>query len=57
VLDAGRLEAVLRSISLVGPALGPESLGLLLAEARDLASRCGGATWTREIRLTWGRRP
>jgi SAM-dependent methyltransferase len=57
VLDPDRLEAVLRSISLVGPALGPEPLGLLLAEARDLASRCGGATWTREICLTWGRRP
>jgi SAM-dependent methyltransferase len=56
-LDPDRLDAVLRSISLVGPALGPESLGLLLAEARDLAARCGGATWTREIRLTWGRRP
>jgi len=56
VLDPLRLDAVLRSISLVGPALGPDLLALLLAEARTLAARLGGATWTREIRLTWGRR-
>jgi SAM-dependent methyltransferase len=56
-LDPPRLDAVLRSISLVGPALGPERLASLLAAARALADRSGGATWTREIRLTWGRRP
>jgi SAM-dependent methyltransferase len=55
LLDPGRLAAVLRSLSLVGPALGPDRLGSLLAEVRALADRCGGAAWTREIRLTWGR--
>ena len=56
-LEPHRLEAVLRSLSLVGPALGPGRLALLLADAQALADRLGGATWTREIRLTWGRRP
>jgi SAM-dependent methyltransferase len=54
-LAPGRLEAVLRSLSLVGPALGPGPRDALLAEASALAGRCGGATWTRELRLTWGR--
>jgi SAM-dependent methyltransferase len=57
ILDPDRLEAVLRSLSLVGPALGPVRLSELLGRARDLAAGCGGAAWTREIRLTWGRRP
>ena len=56
VLPPERLDAVLRSLSLVGPALGPDRLAGLLAEARQLAARVGGATWTRELRLTWGRR-
>ncbi len=56
VLAPERLDAVLRSLSLVGPALGPERLAGLLAEARRLAGAAGGATWTRELRLTWGRR-
>jgi SAM-dependent methyltransferase len=56
-LDTPRLAAVLRSLSLVGPALGPGRLALLLAAAQALADRLGGAAWTREIRLTWGRAP
>jgi SAM-dependent methyltransferase len=55
VLPPERLDAVLRSLSLVGPALGPDRLEALLAAARELASRAGGAAWTRELRLTWGR--
>lgn len=55
VLPPERLDAVLRSLSLVGPALGPDRLAGLLAEARRLATSCGGATWTRELRLTFGR--
>ena len=51
-----RLDAVLRSLSLVGPALGPDGVEALLAAARELARRAGGATWTREVRVTWGRR-
>jgi SAM-dependent methyltransferase len=57
ILDPPRLDAVLRSLSLVGPALGPDRLASLLTAARALADRVGGAAWTREIRLTWGRRP
>ena len=56
-LDPPRLAAVLRSLSLVGPALGPGRLALLLADAQALADHLGDAVWTREIRLTWGRRP
>lgn len=57
VLSPGRLEAVLRSLSLVGPALGPGPLARLLDEARRLAEVHGGAVWARMITLRWGRRP
>jgi SAM-dependent methyltransferase len=57
ILEPDRLEAVLRSLSLVGPALGSARLALLLADAKALACKLGSAAWTREIRLTWGRRP
>lgn len=56
-LDDPRLRAVLRSLSFVGPALGPAKLELLLADACALASAHGGAVWRREIDLEWkGRR-
>jgi hypothetical protein len=55
-LDEGRLEAILRSISYVGPALGPAALAALLADARTLAARHGDATWSRVIGLWWGAR-
>ena len=55
-LDPPRLDAVLRSLSLVGPALAPARLGRLLDEARGLAEACGGAAWSREIVLHWARR-
>ncbi|WP_373047835.1 class I SAM-dependent methyltransferase [Vulgatibacter sp.] len=51
-LDAAGLEAVLRSLSFVGPALGPADLRRLLAEAADLAMLHGGAVWSRTIHLT-----
>jgi SAM-dependent methyltransferase len=54
-LDAAALEAVLRSLSYVGPALGPAERDGLLAEAHALAAAHGGATWRRELRLAWGR--
>jgi SAM-dependent methyltransferase len=54
-LDGGRLESVLRSLSLVGPALGPGALARLVAGARRLAEIHGGASWVREIALIWGR--
>ena len=55
-LDARRFEAVLRSLSLVGPALGPARLAALLAEARGLAEAHGGVTWSRQVLLHWARR-
>jgi SAM-dependent methyltransferase len=52
-LDPDRLDAVLRSISYVGPAIGPAALAALLADARGLAHAQGGAVWAREIGLWW----
>jgi SAM-dependent methyltransferase len=54
-LEDERLDAVLRSLSFVGPALGPARLDGLLAEARALAARHGGAVWRRELALSWSR--
>jgi SAM-dependent methyltransferase len=56
LLDADAFDAVLRSLSYVGPALGPTKLEELLAEARALAKAHGGPAWTREIRIEWSRR-
>jgi SAM-dependent methyltransferase len=50
-LDDDALDAVIRSLSYAGPALGPAGLAALLAEARALAVRHGGAVWTRELAL------
>lgn len=54
-LEPDRLDAVLRSISFVGPALGPAKLAALLEDARALAGAHGGAVWQREISLLWAR--
>ncbi len=54
-LAPAELDAVLRSLSYVGPALGPARLDALLAEARALAVENGGAVWRRELRLHWAR--
>lgn len=56
-LEPARLEAVLRSLSLVGPALGPAARGALLERARALAAAHGGARWARTLLLHHGRRP
>ena len=56
VLDPEALEAILRSLSFVGPALGPDGVAALLADARALAAAHGGAVWRREIALAWSRR-
>jgi SAM-dependent methyltransferase len=53
-LDEARLDAVLRSISYVGPAIGPGALEALLADAKAIARNHGGAVWSREIGLWWG---
>ena len=54
-LEPRRLEAVLRSLSLVGPALGPAALEALLADAHALARTHGGAVWRRELLVHAGR--
>jgi SAM-dependent methyltransferase len=56
-LDDDALDAVLRSLSYVGPALGPAALAALLADARGLAAEHGGAVWVRDLALEWARRP
>jgi SAM-dependent methyltransferase len=56
-LDEARLRAVLRSLSYVGPALGPAALEALLDDAVALAGAHGGSAWRREIRLAWARAP
>jgi SAM-dependent methyltransferase len=56
-LPPRRLEAVLRSLSYLGPALRPEARQTLLARALDLAVEHGGAVWAREITLWWARSP
>jgi len=54
-LGPSRLDAVLRSLSYLGPALAPAALAEVLEEARRLAAAHGGAVWRREIALTWAR--
>lgn len=51
-----RLDAVLRSLSYVGPALGPATLARVLADTRALAAAHGGAAWRRTVALRWARR-
>ena len=52
-LDEAALDAVLRSLSYVGPALGPAAVEALLADARALAGAHGGAIWARRVLLSW----
>jgi SAM-dependent methyltransferase len=55
VLDDDAIAPVVRSLSFVGPALGPSEVDQLVEEARRLA-RPHGARWSRQVVLTWGRR-
>lgn len=57
LLDDAALEAVIRSLSYAGPALGPAALGRLLDDARRLARAHGGACWRRVLQLHVTRRP
>lgn len=50
------LEAVLRSLSFLAPALGPARMTSLVEEAQALANQHGGARWERVLRLSWARR-
>ncbi len=56
-LAPAELDAVLRSLSYVGPALGPARLARVLADARALAAAHGGARWARTIALRWAGHP
>jgi hypothetical protein len=55
VLGEADFVGTLRSMSYVGPALGPAELAEVLGEAEALAARHGGAAWKREITVTWAR--
>ncbi len=50
------LDAVLRSLSFLAPALGPGRMEALLVRARLLAERHGGARWERVLRLSWAKK-
>lgn len=55
-LEETALAGVVRSLSFAGPALGEARLEALQREIRAAARRCGGAVWSREIRLAVARR-
>ena len=55
-LSPSGLEAVLRSLSFLAPALGPARMQALIQEAQKLAAVHGGASWARVLRLSWGKR-
>jgi hypothetical protein len=55
-LDEASLASIIRSLSYIGPALAPRQLEQVLREAKRLAKRHGGASWQRELILTWARR-
>ncbi|HUK66621.1 MAG TPA: class I SAM-dependent methyltransferase [Anaeromyxobacteraceae bacterium] len=56
-LDEEALEGLLRSLSYVGPALGPAALGSLFDEVRRLARDAGSAAFSRDLTLHFGARP
>ena len=55
-LSAAALEAVLHSLSFLGPALGPKRMASLVADAVELGRRTGGARWERVLRLAWAQK-
>jgi ubiquinone/menaquinone biosynthesis C-methylase UbiE len=54
-LGVESFEAYLKSLSFIGPALGPAALDQLVAKAQSMAQSCGGARWTRLLKLSWMR--
>lgn len=52
-LDPDDLDAVIRSLSYAGPALGPAGVAALLSDARALAAAHRGAVWARRVLLAW----
>lgn len=55
-LSRRELEAVLRSLSFLGPALGPRRMGSLVGRALELAASHGGARWERVLMFSWARK-
>ena len=55
-LDPAALAALVRSLSFAGPALAPERLDALLADAAALANAAGGARFQRDLTLRWAAR-
>ena len=55
-LSPEAFQAVLRSLSYLGPALGAARMAVLLADARTLAEQHGGARWERVLRLSWAKK-
>ena len=55
-LDPAALASLVRSLSFAGPALAPERLGALLADAEALADAAGGAHFQRDLTLRWAAR-
>lgn len=53
LLDEEAFAGTLRSLSFIGPALGPARLEELIEAARQLARLHGGARWRRELSLYW----
>jgi SAM-dependent methyltransferase len=56
-LDDACLESLLRSLSYAGPALAPQALDRLVAEARAVGRAAGGARLSRQLTLRWSARP
>jgi len=56
VLDDDRFRSTLRSLSYVGPAVGPHVLDEVLEDASALARQFGGAQWSREIAISYAGR-
>jgi SAM-dependent methyltransferase len=52
-LGEDQLRGLLCSLSYVGPALGPAALEQVLQDAVGLANEHGGATWSRDLVVTW----
>jgi SAM-dependent methyltransferase len=55
-VTAARVDEILRSLSFVGPALGPRRRDELLARARQIVSATRAPAWARRIELHWARK-
>jgi SAM-dependent methyltransferase len=55
-LSLSELDAVLRSLSFLAPALGPARMAHLVEDACTLAAKHNGAHWERVLRLSWAQK-